>query len=79
MPRSATTAFLHMDVGLNIKSIKHLYKECHAFSHTTSRLKADSNVNVALDNKLHRESAWSRKGSIIVYSENCIKRIGKSR
>lgn len=47
-----------------------MYKECHALSHTTSRLKADSNVNVALDNKLHRESAWSRKGSITVYSEN---------
>ena len=51
MTQSATTAFMHMRVGLNIKSIKQLYKECHALSHTTSRIKADSNVNATLDNK----------------------------
>ena len=72
MPRSATPAILHSNVGLNIKSISQLYKECHAVNHATSRVKAGKHVNEALNSKLERESTWERKGSITVYSENVL-------
>ena len=77
MPRSATPAILHLSSGLNIKSISQLYKECHSINHVSSRLKADSNVNAALTSKIERESAWARKDSITVYSENLFKESAK--
>ena len=55
--------------GLNIKSISHLYRECHGICHATSRMKADQTVNTALDEKLLNERKWTRKGSITVESE----------
>ena len=55
--------------GLDIKYITHLYKETHAVSHTSSHIKADKAVNTALDTRVARETQWSRKGSISVYSE----------
>ena len=69
MPQSVTCAVIHMPEALNIKSISHLYKECHATSHTTSRIIADQNVNLALDSRVQRESQWVRKDSVTVYSE----------
>ena len=70
MPPSGTAAIIHAKEGLNIKSISHLYRETHAVSHASSRIKADKTVNTALDTRVDRESQWSRKGSIAVYSEH---------
>ncbi len=70
IPPSGTRAILHCKEGLDIKSISHLYRECHGIAHTSSRLKADSTVNVALDQRLNHEQNWTRKGSITVESEN---------
>ncbi len=70
IPPSGTRAILHCKEGLGIKSISHLYRECHGIAHTSSRLKADSTVNTALDQRLHHERKWTRKGSITVDSEN---------
>ncbi len=76
MPRSATPAMLHCREGLNIKSITHLYKECHSISHATSRLKGDARVNAALDSKAEHEQSWTRKQSITCYSEQQLVRAG---
>lgn len=70
MPPSATLAVIHANEGLGIKSISHIYREAHAIAHSTSRLKADSQVNVALNTKLSREGTWLRKDSISTYSED---------
>ena len=70
LPRCATTAILHLDTALNIKNISTLYAECHAVTHAATRLKGDSRVNSALDNKIRRESAFVRKNSITVASES---------
>jgi hypothetical protein len=50
----------------------HTFTKKHMLSATQhrSRLEADSTVNTALDEKLLRESEWSRKNSIAVYSED---------
>ncbi len=69
MPPSGTRAVIHSPEALNIKSISHLYKEAHATSHASSRLKADKTVNLALDCKVQRETKWVRKGSVAVYCE----------
>ncbi len=70
IPPSGTRAILHCVEGLGIKSITHLYRECHGVCHATSRLKADKTVNVALDERINHERNWTRKGSITVDSEN---------
>ena len=66
MPQSGTMATVHCKKGLGIKSLSLIYKEAHAISHATSRVKADEIVNKALDCKVERKKAWTRKDSISV-------------
>ncbi len=70
MSPSGTRGIIHAKEGLNIKSISHLYKEIHAISYATSKLKADTQVNVALDTRLEHEIKWTNKNSVTVYSES---------
>ena len=58
---------------LDIKKISTLYKETHAISHSSTRLKGDACVNLALDNRLARESQLVRKQSVTVQSERIFK------
>ena len=74
LPRSCTTAILHLKSALNIPDIITLYEECHALSLTTIREKADDLVNSVIDVKIVRESKWSRKRSTIVTSEDQYQR-----
>ncbi len=60
MPPSGTHAIIHAKEGLNIKSISHLYKETHAISHATSRLKGDTQVNVTLGTMLEQDIKWAQ-------------------
>ena len=41
----------------------YLYKKCHVLAHASSHLGADVKVQSALDNKVSRESEWSKKMS----------------
>ncbi len=66
IPPSGTRAILHCKEGLNIKSISHLYRECHGISHTSSRLKADSTVNIALDQDLTTKETGLEKGPLLL-------------
>ena len=69
LPPSATNVLIHMEEGLNIKSISELYTEAHTVSHTRTWLKGDSNVNSVIDASIERESEYTRKGSTIVEAE----------
>ena len=73
LPKCATNAILHLDTALDIKRISALYKETHAVSHASTHLKADYKVNLALDNRLARESQLVRKQPITVQSEQLFK------
>ena len=73
LPRCATTAVLHLNSALNIKNISALYLEAHTLSHTATRLKGDNRVNLALDNRLDRESGYRRKKSVTVEAESVFK------
>ena len=74
VPPSATNAILHMNQGLGVKSISEMYTECHAVSHTRTRLKGDSNVNTAIDATLERESEFTQKKSSCVEAEATFKK-----
>ena len=74
LPRCATNAILHIDTALHIKKISTLYKETHATTHCSTRLKGDTIVNLTLDNRLVRESQYTRKQSITVQSEHIYQR-----
>ena len=70
LPKCATNTILHLNTALDIKKISTLYKEVHATSHCSTRLKGDRGVNLAIDNRLTRESNLVRKKSITVQSEH---------
>ena len=59
-----------MRAGLKIQSITGLYTEAHCVSHARTRLQGDNLVNTAIDSKIERESALTRKKSITVIAEN---------
>ena len=69
LPPSATNALTQMSVGLGIKSISELYTEVHTLSHTRTRLKGVAVVNSAIDATIARESAYTRKKSTCIESE----------
>ena len=69
LPPSATNALIHMQEGLDMKSISELYTEAHTVSHTRTRLKGDKIVNSVVDATLARESQYTRKGSICIQAE----------
>ena len=74
LPKCATNAILHLNTALDIQKISTLYKEVHATSHCSTRLKGDRGVNLAIDNRLVRESQLVRKQSITVQSEEIYQR-----
>ena len=69
LPRCATNSVLHLKTALDIKKISTLYKETHCTSHASTRLKGDEKVNLILDNRIQRESNFTRKKSITVEAE----------
>ena len=73
LPRCATTSIIHLKNTLDIKTLRHLHDESHPLAHTNSRLKSDEIVNLALDNKIERESKWKRKKSTAVDSERLLE------
>ena len=50
---------------LSIKMPSQLYKEAHAGNYALIRSKGDELVNHAMDSRLERESAWSKKHSTV--------------
>ena len=70
VPRSGTNIILHCPQTLNIPTITQLYRESHATTHSSTRLKGDTTVNDVLDVKLAREGQWTQKKSTAVYSES---------
>ena len=73
LPRCATTAVLHLRTALDIKHISTLYTETHCVTHTATRLTGDTSVNLALDNKIERESKLNRKHSVTVQAEQVFR------
>ena len=70
LPKCATNTLLHANNALNIMTISHLYKEAHCTSHAATRLKGDEAINRVLDNKIQRETKFTKKKSITVIAEN---------
>ena len=61
LPPSATNALIHLQAGMNIRSISELYMEAHCISHARTRLVGDRNVNFVLDCTVAREANFTRK------------------
>ena len=70
MPLSATNAVIHLQAGMNIRSISELYMETHCISHARTRLVGDRNVNHVLDCTVERESRYVRKKSTTAAAES---------
>ena len=69
LPKSGTNIIIHCSHTMNIPSISHLYKEAHALTHASTRLKGDRKVNNIIDIKIAREGEWTRKTSSVCTSE----------
>ena len=73
LPKCATNTILHLDTAMHIKKISTLYIEAHTITHCSTRLKGDTAVNLAINNRLARETQFVRKQSITVQSERIYK------
>ena len=60
---------------MGIKSPSQLYLEGHAGNLLMCKLKADTNVLLAIDSQLSRESEWSRKSSTIVQCQDILDKV----
>ena len=69
LARCATRMVLHCPTALDIPSVSALYREAHTVAHVTARLKADIEVQDALNNKLEREREIVKWNPIIVQAE----------
>ena len=69
LPKSGTNIILHSKTTLDIPTIQDLYRECHATTHSSTRLQGDTTVNTMLDHKLAREREWTKKTSTVCDSE----------
>lgn len=65
----ANIALVHMKNGLDIPQVSDIYYVSHCLSYSRTRCLGDSTTNKALELKLQRESAWSRKASTIVFAD----------
>ena len=72
------TAIFHPYM-LNLKAPSQIYKEAHAGNYAIIRTKGDDIVNHALDSRLEREAAWTRKHSTTVQVDNMWKSIQEDR
>ena len=72
LARCAAPQVFHIPHFTDMKSIYQLYLESHTSAHLSSRIKADTKVNIAIDSCLEREKGWSKKFSITNYSQNMI-------
>lgn len=61
---------LHLPLFLDIPTITQLYLQSHTTAYASSRIKADTTVQAALDSKLEREGKWIRKFSIAQYTKS---------
>ena len=75
LPNSATRAVIHSPQLMDIKSVRHLYRESQTNSYINSKLHADSKVKNALQSRLDRESKWQKKQSTIADCETTMTAI----
>ena len=60
---------------MNLKTPSQLYLEGHAGNYMACKVKADSNVNLALQSQLARESQWVNKSSTIVQCQDIFEKV----
>ena len=63
---------------LNVKTPSQMYEEAHASTYSMIRMKGDSCVNHALNSRIEREAAWTKKSSTVcevkkIYDDNISK------
>ena len=73
--RGATNLSLVHPYLMGLKVPSQMYLEGHAGNYLACKVKADSNVNLALQSQLSRESQWSRKSSTIVQCQSIYEKV----
>ena len=63
---------------MNIKTPSQLYLEGHAGNYLCCKLKADSNVQLAIESQLSRESQWKVKSSTIVQCDRIFQTVAEN-
>ena len=76
--RGATNLSIFHPQLMGIKSPSQTYFEGHAGNYLLCRLKADTNVQLALDSQLSREANWTRKSSTISQCSEIIEQVSEN-
>ena len=75
LPRCAATEVFHLPIFLDIPSVTQTYLQSHTTAYASSRIKADTTVQAALDSKLEREAKWLHKFSVAQYTDTHFERL----
>ena len=63
---------------MGLKTPSQLYLEGHAGNYMSSKVKADSNVSLALESQLSRESQWVGKSSTVAKCHEIFEKVSEN-
>jgi hypothetical protein len=66
MPQSGSFLPIHSGLGMDVKSVSHLYKEIRSLDIVRALMRGDNTVQTTVREKVQREQGWTRKSAIYV-------------
>jgi hypothetical protein len=66
MPQSGSFLPVHSGLGVDVKSISHLYKESRSLDIVRALVRGDNTVQTTVQAKVQRKQEWSRKSATSV-------------
>jgi len=66
MPQSGSFLPVHSGLGMDVKSVSHLYKESRSLDIVRALVRGDNTVQTTVQAKVQREQKWTRKSAISV-------------
>jgi hypothetical protein len=66
MPQSGSFLAVHSGLGMDVKSVLHLYKESWSLDIVRALVRGDNTVQNTVRAKVQREQEWTRKSAISV-------------
>jgi hypothetical protein len=66
MPQGGSFLPVHSGLGIDVKSVSHLYKESRSLDIARALIRGDQTVQTTVQAKVQREQKWTRKSAISV-------------
>jgi hypothetical protein len=68
MPKGGSVLPVHSGLGMDVKSVSHLYKESQSLDIVRALIRGDHTVQTTVQAKVQHEQKWTRKSAISVHA-----------